>query len=226
MQEKYGNYTSYIAASYVKHVEGAGARVMPIKWVLRATSIACLLRSTDNAAVPRPYALRVDRNCQEERRTPTWVRGLVKKHPVYRFNEWSFVESFYGSVTKSFKIFFASEVFFFFHAIVTQIQQKLDQKFQYIFILILWLQASAAAWRWRQYEASEMLVPTGRLLLIVTDSQTCVTFNRNIFVSLPCVDRSAAEGTASHSAVITVKTSRARAKAKESDAPSSKSVRP
>jgi gamma-glutamyl-gamma-aminobutyrate hydrolase PuuD len=31
MQEKHGNYTSYIAASYVKHVESAGARVVPIK---------------------------------------------------------------------------------------------------------------------------------------------------------------------------------------------------
>jgi uncharacterized membrane protein len=34
MSSKYpGNYTSYIAASYVKYVEGAGARVVPIKWV-------------------------------------------------------------------------------------------------------------------------------------------------------------------------------------------------
>jgi hypothetical protein len=32
MQEKFpGNYTSYIAASYVKYIEGAGARVVPIK---------------------------------------------------------------------------------------------------------------------------------------------------------------------------------------------------
>jgi hypothetical protein len=31
MQDKFGDYTSYIAASYVKHVESAGARVVPIK---------------------------------------------------------------------------------------------------------------------------------------------------------------------------------------------------
>jgi hypothetical protein len=32
MHDKFpGNYTSYIAASYVKYVEGAGARVVPIK---------------------------------------------------------------------------------------------------------------------------------------------------------------------------------------------------
>lgn len=31
MQDKFGDFTSYIAASYVKHVESAGARVVPIK---------------------------------------------------------------------------------------------------------------------------------------------------------------------------------------------------
>ena len=116
MQEKFGNYTSYIAASYVKHVESAGARVVPIKWVLCARSIICLLHvcSTDNAAVPLlcvTSRLELPGGTSDSSLS---ARARKKKHPVYRFNKLSFCWETFTDLLENHSRFSLLHKFYFF----------------------------------------------------------------------------------------------------------------
>jgi hypothetical protein len=88
MHDKFpGNYTSYIAASYVKHVEAAGARVVPIKWVLCVNYRTSIMFYREQGRTANLTGCESAGIAGRSVRLQPECRLVIKEHSVYRFNK-------------------------------------------------------------------------------------------------------------------------------------------
>ncbi|RXG57223.1 Gamma-glutamyl hydrolase [Armadillidium vulgare] len=83
MEDDFGylNYTSYIAASYVKFVESAGARVAPVLFLFPGGGL--YLNSSYSKALQKIYEIAKREDVEDDKRVVIWATCLGFENVIY-----------------------------------------------------------------------------------------------------------------------------------------------